>query len=80
MVRLQTERAGELDNARRTVEKCEGVLRQCSEFFARQAEMNAAAHLSTERVMYPPIHSAIASTLKGISMFQEAYPDAIRGE
>lgn len=64
----------EADNARRTIAKADEVLKQCEKFFARQAEMNAAAHLS-ERVMYPPIHAAITSARKGIEMFNESYPE-----
>jgi len=60
-------------NARRTIEKCQEVLEQCQNYFTHQAEMNAQAHLS-ERVMYPPIHSAIGGVLYAIEMFKEAYP------
>jgi hypothetical protein len=69
---LATEKPGELDNAHRTIAKCEDTLRQCLTFFARQAEMNAATHMSA-RVMYSPLHSAIEATLKGITVFNETY-------
>ena len=62
----------ELDNARRTIDKAQDVLRQCREFFSYQAEMNASAHMS-DRVMYPPIHAAIESALCGIATFNNTY-------
>lgn len=65
--------SGELENARRTVDKAAEVLGRCEEFFRHQAEMNAAAHLAG-RVMYPPIHASIASVLQGITAFRESYP------
>jgi hypothetical protein len=63
----------ELDNARRTIDKAEDALQSCERYFARQAEMNAQAHMS-ERVMHPPIHAAISSVLHGIAIFRESYP------
>jgi hypothetical protein len=59
---------GSIENACRTLDKAEEVLRRCELFFRHQGEMNAAAHLS-DRVMYPPIHAAIQSVLQGISAF-----------
>lgn len=64
----------ELDNARRTIGKAQETLQACEKYFARQAEMNAQAHMS-DRVMYPPIHASVTSVLHGIEMFYEAYPD-----
>jgi hypothetical protein len=66
----------ELDNCRRTLEKAQEALTACHRYFSHQAEMNAVAHMS-ERVMYPPIHSVIASTLHGITMFNECYPGEV---
>lgn len=64
----------ELDNARRTIDKADEALRACLNYFGKQAEMNAQSHMS-ERVMYPPIHSVVASVVHGIRMFREAYPE-----
>ena len=64
----------ELDNARRTITKAEEALEACAEFFASQAQMNAQAHMSN-KVLYPPIHSVIVSTLNGIQTFKETYPE-----
>lgn len=63
----------EIDNARRTIAKAEEALMACELYFAKQAEMNAQGHMS-ERVMYPPIHSVVSTTLHGIRMFNEAHP------
>lgn len=65
----------ELDDARRIIQKDEDVLEKCLVYFAKQAEMNATAHMS-DRVMYPPIHGAISSSLFGLKMHRETYPDA----
>ncbi len=64
----------ELINARRTIEKAHGVLKQCENYFEHQAQMNAQAHLSA-RAVPSPIHSAITGALHGIHIFQEAYPE-----
>ncbi len=61
-------------NARRTLAKAENALRLCEQYFAKQAETNATAHLA-DRVLYPPIHGAISSALTGIAAFHGAYPD-----
>lgn len=63
----------ELPNARHTIAKAESTLRSCEQFFARQAEMMAAGDMNA-RVTYPPIHSAITSTLHAIIMFHDCYP------
>lgn len=62
----------DLANAKRTLLKCEEVLQKCQQYFAYQAQMNATAHLSST-TMYSPLHSAISSTLRGISMYDETY-------
>lgn len=64
----------QLDNARRTLAKAEETLKACEQYFARQAEMNAQAHMAG-RVMYPPIHGAISGVLHGIATFNECYPE-----
>lgn len=61
------------DDARRTIAKAQDALQACERYFAHQAEMNAQGHMS-QRVMYPPIHAAIASVLHGIEVFNEANP------
>lgn len=65
---------GQVENARRTIDKAAEVLGRCGEFFQHQAEMNAAAHLSGN-VMYPPIYSAIQSVQQGIADFKRSYPE-----
>ncbi|TXI62208.1 hypothetical protein [Mycolicibacterium mageritense] len=65
--------SGEVENARRTIDKAADVLAQCEAFFRHQAQMNAAAHLSAN-VMYPPIYSAVQSVQQGIVSFRNAYP------
>lgn len=65
--------SGELENARRTIDKAAQVLERCEEFFRHQAQMNAAAHLSGN-VMYPPIYSSIQSVKQGIQSFRNTYP------
>ena len=66
---------GELENARRTINKAEQVLAQCEEFFRHQAQMNAAAHLSSGHVAYPPIYASVQAVLLGINTFRNAYPE-----
>lgn len=63
----------EIDDARRTLSKAEDVLRACERYFARQAAMNAQAHMS-DRVMHSPIHGAIESVLYAIETFRAAHP------
>ncbi|WP_454232016.1 hypothetical protein [Mycolicibacterium fortuitum] len=65
--------SGEVENARRTIDKAAEVLTRCEQFFRNQAQMNAAAHLS-DNVMYPPIYSAIQSAQQGIASFRTTYP------
>lgn len=62
----------EMDNARRTLDKAEEVLKACRTYFGHQAQMNAQAHMSAQ-VMYSPIHAAVSGALYGISMFNECY-------
>lgn len=68
-----TDARRELTNARRTLDKAEDVLKACEFFFRHQAQMNAAAHMST-RVVYSPIYASITSVLGGIDVFNEGYP------
>lgn len=62
----------ELVNARRTLDKAQDVLTACREYFWYQAQMNAASHISN-RVLYPPIYSAIESVLQGVETFKKTY-------
>jgi hypothetical protein len=66
----------ELDNCRRTLEKAQEALAACEAYFRHQAEMNAQSHMS-QRVMYPPIHSVVATTMHGCQEFFNCYPGEV---
>jgi hypothetical protein len=44
---------------RRELDKTLGVLLQCGDYLSKHAEMNAALHCASDRVMYSPLHTVV---------------------
>lgn len=50
---------------RRELDKALGVLLEVGEYLTKHAEMNAALHCSSDRVMYSPLHAKVTSAIHG---------------
>lgn len=68
-----SDQEAQIVNAERTLQKAKEVIRWAGKFFEGQANMNAASHLS-QNVMFPPIYSALESTMRGIDLYFKTFP------